>query len=162
MERSVKSASPLPEKPPVMRTPRRVNIDITSRCNLRCRYCYFFDNSAVNYRDLPTEEWLRFFAELGELNVMDVILAGGEPFIRSDLPTLLDGIVQQRMRFALLSNGALITDDIAAFIARTGRCNYVQVSVDGASRRPMMPEEARDRSTAQCEAFAPCSGMGST
>jgi len=36
------------------------------------------------------------------------------------------------MRFAILSNGGLIDDDIAAFIAGTGRCDYVQVSVDGA------------------------------
>ena len=29
----------------VMRTPREADVDITSRCNLRCRYCYFFDIS---------------------------------------------------------------------------------------------------------------------
>ena len=65
----------------VMRTPRTVDIDLTARCNLRCRYCYFFDNPAVEYHDLPTEEWLRFFDELGRCAVMDVCLAGGEPFI---------------------------------------------------------------------------------
>jgi len=35
------------------------------------------------------------------------------------------------MRFALLSNGALITDEIATFIAQTRRCDYVQISLDG-------------------------------
>jgi SynChlorMet cassette radical SAM/SPASM protein ScmE len=115
----------------VMRAPRSLDIEITARCNLRCRYCYFFNNPAVEYRDLPTGEWLRFFDELGSLGVMRVTLAGGEPFIREDLPTLLEGIVRNRMRFAFLSNGALIDDQIAAFIAGTGRCEYVQVSVDG-------------------------------
>ncbi len=37
----------------VMRTPRTLDIEITARCNLRCRYCYFFNNPAVDYRDLP-------------------------------------------------------------------------------------------------------------
>ena len=115
------------EQPRVMRTPRTVDIDLTARCNLRCRYCYFFDNPAVEYHDLPTEEWLRFFDELGRCAVMDVCLAGGEPFIREDLPELLEGIVRNRMRFNILSNGGLITDEIAAFIAATGHCNYVQV-----------------------------------
>jgi SynChlorMet cassette radical SAM/SPASM protein ScmE len=115
----------------IMRAPRKLDIDITARCNLRCRYCYFFNNTAVDYRDLPSEEWLTFFDELGKLGVMDVTLAGGEPFIREDLTILLEGIVRNRMRFALLSNGALIDDAMAAFIARTGRCDYVQVSVDG-------------------------------
>jgi Fe-coproporphyrin III synthase len=117
--------------PVVMRTPRSLDIEITARCNLRCRYCYFFNNPAVEYRDLTTDEWLKFFAELGSLGVMNVTLAGGEPFIRDDLPVLLEGIVHNRMRFSLLSNGTLIDDGIAAFIAGTGRCEYVQVSVDG-------------------------------
>jgi SynChlorMet cassette radical SAM/SPASM protein ScmE len=115
----------------VMRTPRNLDIEITARCNLRCRYCYFFNNPAVVYRDLPTDEWLKFFDELGSLGVMNVTLAGGEPFIRADLPELVEGIVRNRMRFSFLSNGTLIGDEIAAFIARTGRCEYVQVSVDG-------------------------------
>jgi SynChlorMet cassette radical SAM/SPASM protein ScmE len=114
-----------------MRSPRTVNIEITARCNLRCRYCYFFNNKAVEYRDLPAGEWLTFFDELGSLGVMKVILAGGEPFIREDLTVLLDGIVRNRMRFSFLSNGALIDDEIAAYLARTGRCEYVQISIDG-------------------------------
>lgn len=115
----------------VMRVPRKVNIEITARCNLRCRYCYFFNNPAVEYRDLPVEEWLKFFDELGTLGVMGVSMAGGEPFIREDLPQFIDGVVRNRMRFSLLSNGVLINDEIAAIIASTGRCDYVQVSVDG-------------------------------
>jgi SynChlorMet cassette radical SAM/SPASM protein ScmE len=115
----------------VMSTPRKLDIEITARCNLRCLYCYFFNNPALEYRDLPADEWLRFFDELGSLGVMDVTLAGGEPFIREDLPTLLEGLVRNRMRFTLLSNGSLIDDGIADFIARTGRCECVQISVDG-------------------------------
>jgi SynChlorMet cassette radical SAM/SPASM protein ScmE len=115
----------------VMRTPRIVDVEITSRCNLRCRYCYYFDNPSVNYQDLATEEWLTFFDELGYYHVMEVCLAGGEPFLRQDLPDLLNGIMRNRMRFSILSNGSLIDEKIAAFIADTGRCNYVQISVDG-------------------------------
>jgi SynChlorMet cassette radical SAM/SPASM protein ScmE len=115
----------------IMRTPRSADIEITSRCNLRCRYCYYFDNPDVEYRDLPTDEWLRFFDELGRCTVMDITLQGGEPFIREDLPQLIGGIVHNRMRFSILSNGTLIDDAIAAFLADTNRCNSVQVSVDG-------------------------------
>jgi SynChlorMet cassette radical SAM/SPASM protein ScmE len=115
----------------IMRTPREVDIEITSRCNLRCRYCYYFDNPAVSYNDIPTEEWLRFFNELSDCAVMRITLQGGEPFIRRDLPQLISGIVRNRMRFAILSNGTLIDESIAAVLAHTGRCDYVQVSIDG-------------------------------
>ena len=115
----------------IMRTPRTVDVEITSRCNLRCRYCYYFDNPSVTYLDLPTDEWLKFFDELGRCAVMDVTLQDGEPFIHKDLPELIESIVRNRMRFSILSNGTLIGDEIAAFIADTGRCDTVQVSVDG-------------------------------
>jgi SynChlorMet cassette radical SAM/SPASM protein ScmE len=115
----------------VMRMPRQVDLEITSRCNLRCRYCYYYENPDVDYHDLPTEEWLNFFDELGQANVMEVCIAGGEPFIRKDLLQLIEGIVRNRMRYSILSNGGLITDEIAAFLADTHRCNHVQISIDG-------------------------------
>lgn len=115
----------------LMRTPKKIDIDITNRCNLRCRYCYHYESAGDAGRDLPAGEWLRFFEELNRCAVTEVTLAGGEPFIREDLKEIIEGIVRNRMRFAMLSNGTLIDDDMAAFLASTGRCNYVQVSIDG-------------------------------
>jgi SynChlorMet cassette radical SAM/SPASM protein ScmE len=117
----------------LMRTPKKVDVAITNRCNLRCRYCYHFESAgdAGAGGDLPASEWLRFFEELNRLSVTSVTLSGGEPFIREDLKQIIDGIVRNRMRFAILSNGTLIGDDMAAFLASTGRCDHVQVSIDG-------------------------------
>ena len=115
----------------LMRTPKKMDVSITNRCNLRCRYCYHFESAGDVEGDLPAAEWLRFFEELNRCAVTEVTLAGGEPFIREDLKEIIDGIVQNRMRFSILSNGTLITDEMAAFLAATKRCNYVQVSIDG-------------------------------
>ena len=82
-------------------------------------------------QDLPKEEWLRFFEELHCCAVMNVTLSGGEPFCRDDLTELIEGIVNSRMRFDILTNGTLITDGMAAFVASTKRCDGVQVSIDG-------------------------------
>lgn len=117
----------------VMKTPRTVDIDITHRCNLRCRYCYHFSGPGDVGRDLAKEEWLQFFQELNRAAVMEVVLAGGEPLVREDLPAIIDGIVTNRMRFSILSNATLIDDAFAAFLKATKRCNEVQVSIDGAS-----------------------------
>jgi SynChlorMet cassette radical SAM/SPASM protein ScmE len=115
----------------VMKTPKSVDIEITNRCNLRCKYCSHFTSAGDVDQDLSTEEWLRFFEELNRCAVMDVCLQGGEPFVRDDFKALVEGIVSNRMRFSILSNGTLITDDMAEFLASTGRCNSVQVSIDG-------------------------------
>lgn len=116
----------------LMQYPRQVHVDISARCNLRCRYCCFYDREGqVCYTDLPTAEWLAFFAELGRCGVMGVVLSGGEPLLRPDLWSLLEGIVKNHMRFSLLSNASLVTDELAQRLADCGRCTFVQVSIDG-------------------------------
>lgn len=115
----------------IMNTPRSVDLSITNRCNLRCTYCSHFTSAGDSGSDLLTEEWLSFFEELGRCAVLDVTIEGGEAFARKDLKDIIEGIIQNRMRFSILSNGTLITDDMAAFLTSTGRCNSVQVSIDG-------------------------------
>jgi len=117
----------------VMKTPKSLDLSITHKCNLRCSYCSHFSSPAETDHDLPAEEWLRFFEEMGRCAVMDVTLSGGEVFVRKDFGKLVDGIIRNQMRFAVLTNGTLITDEKAAYIASTGRCNYVQVSLDGSA-----------------------------
>ena len=108
-----------------------MDLSVTNRCNLRCTYCSHFSGAADVGQDLPKGEWLQFFDELNSCAVMTVTLEGGEPFCRKDLPELIEGIVRNRMRFNILSNGTLINDEMAAFLASTGRCDGVQVSIDG-------------------------------
>ena len=115
----------------LMKTPRSVDLSITNRCNLRCTYCYHFTGAGDVGQDLPKEEWLQFFEELSRCAVMNVTMGGGEPFCRKDLTELIEGLVRNRMRFNILSNGTLITDEMAASLASTGRCDGVQVSIDG-------------------------------
>jgi SynChlorMet cassette radical SAM/SPASM protein ScmE len=115
----------------LMKTPRSVDLAITNRCNLQCTYCSHFTGPGDVGQDLPKEEWLQFFEELNRCAVMNVTIGGGEPFCREDLRELIEGIVRNRMRFNILSNGTLISDEMADFLASTGRCDGVQVSIDG-------------------------------
>ena len=115
----------------ILNTPAKVDLAITNKCNLKCKYCSHFSGAGDVGLDLSGEEWRSFFDELNRCAVMNVTLQGGEPFCREDLRQLIEGIVRNRMRFNILSNGTLITDKIAAFLASTGRCDGVQVSIDG-------------------------------
>lgn len=123
----------MPEQTYLMRTPRSIDLEITSGCNASCRYCYYLNNKGVTYQDLPAESWLAIFAELSACQVMNVSLLGGEPLLREDLFQLIDGIVANRMRFDLMSNGSLLTADVAERLSATGRCDQVQISLDGST-----------------------------
>lgn len=128
---NVQKISP-PEAPRIPFTPNSVDIDITNTCNLKCKYCSFFSSAGDVETELDTQEWLTFFTELKRLAVLSVTLEGGEPFLRQDFQEILSGIVKNNMRFSILSNGTLITPEMAQFIAATKRCGGVQVSIDGA------------------------------
>jgi SynChlorMet cassette radical SAM/SPASM protein ScmE len=66
--------------------------------------------------------------------VQRVYITGGEPLTRLDLFELIDGIIANRMRYALLTNGSLVTEKVLAQFEngkRRKRMDYIQISVDG-------------------------------
>ena len=129
-----------------MKTPKSMDLSITNRCNLRCQYCSHFTSASDVGADLPKEEWLKFFEELGRLAVLDVTLEGGEVFVLGDtLKEFIEAIIKNRLRFSILSNGTLITEDWAKYLKSTGRCNSVQVSIDGSI--PATHDEFRGKGT---------------
>jgi SynChlorMet cassette radical SAM/SPASM protein ScmE len=85
-------------------------------------------------QDLPKERWLSFFQEMGSLGVQRVTLSGGEAFTRPDIFELIDGLIDNKMRYSMLTNGTLITEEtLDAFGTgkRLQRLDSVQFSIDG-------------------------------
>ena len=111
--------------------PDKAVLYITSRCNLNCPFCYCREFAGNREPDLPAAEWLRFLDELGREKVFRVDILGGEPFCRPDLLLLLERVRANRMRFCIYSNGVLITREQAGYLGRSGRCDRVQLSIDG-------------------------------
>lgn len=119
--------------PGVSERPESFDISLTGKCNLHCEYC-FYAKEMHDRPDLPIEEWFKFFDELGRLGVRSLTLSGGEVFVRKDLWEIIDYLIEKRMRYSILSNGTLITEDtIEKFKKgkRLNRLNSVQVSIDG-------------------------------
>jgi SynChlorMet cassette radical SAM/SPASM protein ScmE len=113
--------------------PKSIGISITGKCNLKCNYC-FYNNEMEGLRDLPTATWLKFFETLGKIGIMDVSLTGGEALLRPDIFELIDGIIANRMRYNLLSNGTLIDEKLLKkFEQGKRRLDYIQVSIDGSN-----------------------------
>jgi len=65
---------------------------------------------------------------------MRLNLSGGEVFARQDILDMIASIVDNKMRFSILTNGTLIDREVAAFLDRyRRRLDYIQVSVDGST-----------------------------
>jgi len=61
------------------------SVDITYRCNLKCRHCYFLEQGFDD--ELTDEEWLTFFNALARTDFpfYQCSWVGGEPLLRKDL-----------------------------------------------------------------------------
>ena len=112
--------------------PLRLVIDLTSRCNLRCRYCCFFsDPDECGRDDLPPDRWVELIDEAAKCGVLQVTLRGGEALLSPAFFPVVEAITRNRMRFSMLTNGVLFDAAVAAKIAATGRCDLVKISLDG-------------------------------
>lgn len=77
----------------------------THRCNLRCTYC---SSPYLKTPELTTDQWLRVIDELADLGCRRVIILGGEPLVRRDVPDLIARVRDRGMECALTSNGVLV------------------------------------------------------
>ena len=67
------------------RTPRELTLFVTSHCNARCRHCFYW-KSLNQRKDLSFDEIAELSRALGKIDKL--LLSGGEPFLRSDLPEI--------------------------------------------------------------------------
>src|ERR1700704_2214049 len=71
-------------------SPVLLNILVTSVCNMRCTHCFFteeLDDAPRKKLQMTTRQIEQISETLGgDLSVL--VLAGGEPFLRNDLPAI--------------------------------------------------------------------------
>jgi SynChlorMet cassette radical SAM/SPASM protein ScmE len=115
--------------------PHSVQVTLTSRCNLNCDFCLANASKHPRETELSTNEWLKFFERLKELLIFNVILSGGEIFLRDDVFVLLNKLRENRMhRITLLTNGTLIEEEIASRLNQLSIKN-ISISLDGLERK---------------------------
>lgn len=104
--------------------------NVTRRCNLKCVHCYAHAKDIPFDNELSTREGKNLIDDLAQFGVPVLLLSGGEPLIRKDLPELAAYAVKKGMRAVISTNGTLITQEIARTLKNIG-LSYVGISIDG-------------------------------
>jgi len=104
--------------------------NITRRCNLKCVHCYAHAKDQSFNNELTTKEGKSLIDDLSQFKVPVLLLSGGEPTIRKDLPELAAYAVEKGMRAVISTNGTLITQQMARVLKDIG-LSYVGISLDG-------------------------------
>ncbi len=114
-------------------------LELTSRCNLNCFFCY----NDLNLKGVPLskEEYFRFFEDLRDMQVLNLSLSGGEPLAHPDFFAL--GAKARELGFVvrIKSNGHAIRGALARRIKEEIDPFIIETSLHGA--RP----ETHDRQT---------------
>ncbi|MGQ9524179.1 MAG: radical SAM/SPASM domain-containing protein [Armatimonadota bacterium] len=91
-------------------------VELTYRCNLRCRHCYIPEERRSR-SDLTTDELLSVVDQLAELGCLYLTLTGGEILIRRDFFDIAWHAKRRGFALKLFTNGTLIDAAMADRIA---------------------------------------------
>jgi MoaA/NifB/PqqE/SkfB family radical SAM enzyme len=116
-----------------------VLVELTYRCNLDCYFCY--NDLALRGKPLSTEQYFAFFAELRDLQVLNLTLTGGEPLSHPDFLRL--GARARELDFVvrIKSNGHILRGAMARRIRDEIDPFLIEISLHGATA------EVHDRQT---------------
>lgn len=116
----------------------KVKLTVTGLCNAACRHCFVTDHQHTR-EELTTQEMLEVLRKLADASVSKISITGGEPFMRKDLPVLLEEMQKFNMRLVELnSNGFLLDDRILELFRQHGMCPTIQISFDGPGHHDWM------------------------
>lgn len=111
--------------------PYRVDIEPTTRCFLRCRYCQvpFWDRKEL--KDLDFVTFKKFLNKMPQL--LEVKLQGqGEPLLNEELFQMVTYAAEKNIIVRFNTNGMLLTPEINQKIVQSGLFE-LRISLDGAS-----------------------------
>lgn len=113
---------------------KKLYIELTTRCNARCPYCY--NSAGIHNDNIDTEKLICFLnRELGQ-EIAEVHLSGGEPLMHQDYWKFVNLINEKGLPVLTVSNAFLITEK---FLDDYMEKNKLQLTIDS------MLEEEHDR-----------------
>ena len=118
--------------PPPRRLEARLWLYTNFDCNLACDYCCVRSSPTVDRRALGLATIRRLIGEAGGLNVREIFLTGGEPFVLPDIGEIVAACAAA-FPTTLLTNGMLFTGRRLEALEAMPRENFaLQISLDSA------------------------------
>src|SRR4030066_2308464 len=131
------------KQPPLMKSPdpslRYLELQITNKCNLRCRHCYinpptppfrkggmggFSDN---NFKELSVKQIRKILEEFEQMQGLRVLITGGEPLLHSKFEEINEMLPHFLLRKVLFTNGIFLDEKRIKKL----NADEIQISIDG-------------------------------
>jgi len=125
-----------------LKSPIYLTFFITTRCNARCKYCFFWKELNSKKKELTLKEIEKISKSMD--NLLFLLLSGGEPFLRKDIDELVKIFYRNNHPpFIVIPTNGILTEIILEKIRSIcDKCPksdiLISVSLDG-------PEEITDK-----------------
>lgn len=119
----------------LQRIPLNGAFELTSRCNFNCRMCYVHDKSedkSLIRRELTADQWIGIAEDAREAGMLNLVLTGGEIFLRSDFKDIYERLSRMGFKITLYTNGSLIDETKAKWLGRIPPTS-MEITLYGAS-----------------------------
>ncbi|MFZ5867136.1 MAG: radical SAM protein [Thermodesulfobacteriota bacterium] len=95
------------------RAPLAFTLEITARCNNKCRHCYInlpAEDPQAKSEELTLNEILSIAQQACDMGAFWCLITGGEPLLRSDFPDIYLGLKRKGFLISIFTNATLIQD----------------------------------------------------
>jgi uncharacterized radical SAM superfamily Fe-S cluster-containing enzyme len=144
------------------RLERTLNIlvDVTLRCDLQCPVCFASAGPAARWQEPTVDEILQRLPPSRGRHRPNVVLIGGEPTLRPDLPTLIRAIRHSGHVPRLATNGLRMADP--AYVRRLAEAglHWVVLQFDGVEPRASARMRGRSLVEEKRRTLANCTAQG--
>jgi MoaA/NifB/PqqE/SkfB family radical SAM enzyme len=106
---------------------------VTYRCNFHCGFCQYWRDPMGQLTEQTVEQFEEGSRKLASLGSMLISMAGGEPFLRPDLPEIIRAVARFHFPF-VTTNGSFVTKELADALFDAGLWG-ASVSIDYADPR---------------------------
>jgi len=114
-----------------MRKPTNIQINLTERCNLRCKNCKIW--CLTKKKELSYKEWIDIIIDLKQwLGPYTLDISGGEPFLRKDLIDIIRFCHKNEIQTVVCTNATLLTPEIIKILSGLETLN-LSISLDGST-----------------------------
>lgn len=116
------------KQPPLIKSPspslRYLELQITDKCNLRCKHCYI---DKKNSNELSIKQIRNILKEFEKIQGLRVLITGGEPLLHRKFDEINKILPQFQIRKVLFTNGILLNKKILENL----NVHEIQISIDG-------------------------------
>ena len=109
--------------------------ELTSRCNFNCSMCYIHNQSndcnSID-RELTSEQWINLASDARDAGMLNLLLTGGEIFLRRDFEKIYENIARMGLSISLYTNASLIDEKKAKWLGKIPP-SAMEITLYGAS-----------------------------